>query len=345
MPLDRECKVVKLGHNVVNFVYITDVHLSAEAPGRRQDDYMDAIFAKLEFVRQLTEKVHGVCLCGGDVFHVKNPWSKKNPLAMIERLIRVFASFPREQIFGTIGNHDLSMDNLSGLPGQPLGVVIASGAYHNLAEQPIIFKNADESVRVLVESVGYCGTLGALKWLHENGNPTSSPRITLDVNYRVAIMHAYSKAGDRTNLYTEPVIGYNELAELDFDIILWGHDHSRKETETVGNVTHVNLGSLARAAFSSDEIDRPVCATIISFGDAGIKMKEKHVPVQPLEIAFKAADRATEKVRKQEAVTNFFTAMDEAVSDIESSDPKEVLEQLCPDNKPVLDTAIEMCEL
>jgi len=337
--------IIKLDHPSVNLVYTTDWHLTDIPPGKRQDDYRQAVMNKIRFHSALCHKLHGIGLCGGDVFHVKHPRSRANTHSLVEETIETLKTFPLQTVFGTVGNHDIQFDRLDTLPGQPLGVVIRSGAYHNLAEQPIIFKNADESVRVLVESVGYCGTLGALKWLHENGNPTSSPRITLDVNYRVAIMHAYSKAGDRTNLYTEPVIGYNELAELDFDIILWGHDHSRKETETVGNVTHVNLGSLARAAFSSDEIDRPVCATIISFGDAGIKMKEKHVPVQPLEIAFKAADRATEKVRKQEAVTNFFTAMDEAVSDIESSDPKEVLEQLCPDNKPVLDTAIEMCEL
>jgi hypothetical protein len=112
----------------------------------------------------------------------------------------------------------------------------------------------------------------------------------------------------------------------------------------VGNVTHVNLGSLARAALNDDENDRPVCATILSFGKEGIKYKEKHVPVQPLEVAFKGADKPIEQVRKQEIVTNFFNAMDEAVDGIESVDPREIIIKLCP-VKTIQDLTFELCEL
>lgn len=332
-------RVIRLEWPNVNFVYTTDWHLTDVPPGKRRDDYRSAILNKICFQSALAKKVNGVGLCGGDVFHVKHPRSRANSHGLVEEIVTTLKTFPLEQVFGTVGNHDIQYDRLDTLPNQPLGVVIASGAYHNLAEQPVLFTNNDGSVSVLVESVGYCGTINTLEWLKNSG-----PRPE-GVNYRVGIVHAYGKAGDRTNLYTEPVIGYNELADLDYDVLLWGHDHSRKETETVGNVTHVNLGSLARAAFSTDEVDRPVCATILSFGADGIKMKEKHVPVQTLEVAFVAADKPIEQVRKQEAVTNFFNAMDEAVEGIESSDPREVLIQLCADNKSVQDLAIELCEL
>jgi hypothetical protein len=82
--------------------------------------------------------------------------------------------------------------------------------------------------------------------------------------------------------------------------LLWGHDHSRKETETVGNITHVNLGSMARAAFSYDEKDRPVVATILSFAQDGIRYKEKDIPVKPLEVVFVHADKGVERAGKAE---------------------------------------------
>jgi hypothetical protein len=34
-------------------------------------------------------------------------------------------------------------------------------------------------------------------------------------------------------LFGEPTLGYNQLKDVDFDFLLWGHDHSRKETEQV----------------------------------------------------------------------------------------------------------------
>lgn len=332
-------KVIRLEHPAVNFVYTTDWHLSDVPPGKRRDNYRKSILEKICFQSALAQKINGVGLCGADVFHHKNPHSRANSHSLVEELIETLQTFPLGQVFGTIGNHDIEHDRIDTLPNQPLGVVIAAGAYHNLAEQPVLFTNQDDSVRVLVESVPYCGTLGALEWLQQCGKRDS------DVTYRVGIVHAYGKAGERTNLYTEPVIGYNELANLDYDILFWGHDHSRKETETVGNVTHINLGSLARAAFNYDEIDRPVCATILSFGNDGIKLKEKHIPVKPLAVAFETADRAVNKVSKLEAVTQFIESMDEAVDGIESSDPREVLIQLCPEDKAVRDLAVELCEL
>ncbi len=319
-------------------VYTTDWHLSDLPPGKRRDNYRASILEKICFQSALAAKVHGVGLTGADIFHHKNPDSRANSHGLVEETISTLQTFPLGKIFGTVGNHDIRWDRIDTLPNQPLGVLIAAGVYHNLAAQSVIFTNADSTVRVLVESPAYCGTLGALDWLQKSG-----PR-PAGVTYRVGIIHAYGRAGDRGDLYGEPFIGYNELAELDYDILLWGHDHSRKETETVGNITHINLGSLARAALNYDEVDRPVCATILSFATDGIKLKEKHVPVQPLEVAFTTANRGVDKVSKLETVTAFFDAMDVAVDGIESGDPREVLVQLCPD-KIVRDLAIELCEL
>lgn len=331
--------MIRLPTPEVNMVFSTDWHLSDKPPGRRQDDYRASILKKIDFVRELTEKVNGVALCGADVFHIKNPKSPANSLSLLVETLRTLYKFPLNCVWGTVGNHDLSYDSMATLPQQPLGLLIAAGVYRNVIDAPVVFTNADDTVRVQVEAFPYGDGEKTLEYLRAAG-----PRPD-GITYRVALVHAYGVSGNEATLFGERKIGYNELKDLDYDFMLWGHDHSRHETETVGNVTHINLGSLARAAFASDEADRPVIATVLSFATGGIDVKEVTVPVSPLEIAFTVADKKVENVSKAEEVTEFFAEMDAAVGDIESSDPREVLTQLCLNDKALLDRVLQLCEL
>jgi DNA repair exonuclease SbcCD nuclease subunit len=332
-------KIVKLYHDKVNFVYSTDWHISSRPPGRRQDDYQTAILNKIRFVRDLAIKFNGVSLCGGDVFHVKNPKSPANELSLLVELLRALRSFPHGHPYGAVGNHDITYDRMDTLESQPLGILIAAGAYYNLNVEPVLFVNENETVKVLVETFPYEHRAEALARLLATG-----PR-PAECTHRVAIVHAYGEPGKGGGMFGE-AIGYNQLESLDYDFMLWGHDHSRHTTVEVGNITHVNLGSLARAAYDYDELDRPVVATILSFAEDGIRYKEKEVPVSPLNIAFKTADKKVENVAKSEELKEFFEAMDMQVGDIESTDPNEVIKLLCPVDEPkLLDLVKELCEL
>jgi len=339
MSYDRGLEVVKLPHPRVNLVWITDLHMSAIPPGRRGDDYAGAIFDKLRFVLDLTEKLNGVCLVGGDVFHNKVAKSPGNSLATIERLIRVFGSYPLGRVWGAVGNHDLFADRMDSLPSQPLGLLIAAGCYRDLNREPVLFSNADDSVTVSVETFPYATGDKTLQAL------LNAPPRHPEAKYRVGVVHAYGEPGHGGTLYGEPKIGYNQVAHLDFDFLLWGHDHSRKETETVGNITHVNLGSMARAAFSYDEKDRPVVAAILSFAQDGIRYKEKDIPVKPLEVVFVHADKGVERAGKASNVLDFFSQMDEAVDGLETSEPREIAKQLCGDDLQLLQLLLELCNL
>ncbi len=330
---------ITLDTDAVNLTWMTDIHIAANPPGRRQDDYMRAILDKLEFVKALTEEVGGACLCGGDFFHVKRPASSSNSLGLLIQCIRVLFSFPHRRVFGAVGNHDIMYDDMGTLPHQPLGLLIAAGVYHNLNTGPVVFSNRDGSVRVQVETFPYADGEKTLERLLASGQ--RPPGIT----YRVAIIHAYGQPGNKGMMYAERKIGYNELGGLDFDFCLWGHDHSRHGAETVGGITHVNLGSLARAAFASDEVERPVVAVALSFGPDGVAYREEPVPVKPLELAFVAADKGVENAARADEVTEFFSEMDEAVEGLVSGEPRDVLAQLCPDNKELLDLVLQLCEL
>jgi hypothetical protein len=336
---------VKLPHTKINLVYGTDFHLSANPIGRRSDDYQAAILGKIKFMSDLTHKLKGIGLCGGDVFHYKAPRSAGNTLGLIESTARAFSQFPFGKLFGTAGNHDLNFDRMDSLPHQPLGVLIAAGVYHNLVEEPVIFTNEDDTVKVLVQTFPYCDEKELLPLLLNSG-----PK-PLGVDYRVALLHAYghpdpsNATWGSSGIGYDP-IGYDQVAHLEYDFMCWGHDHSRKETVTVGNVSHINFGSLARAAYNTDEVDRKVCIGVMSFEKDAVRFMEKEVPVKPLDVVFTTADKGMDRVAKSEEVVDLFTDMDTAVDGIETSDPKEVLTQLCPAEEPeVLHLALDFCEL
>lgn len=326
--------------NRVNLVFSTDWHLTAISPSKRKDDYCAAILAKVEYIRDLVERLHGASLCGGDVFHYKQARHAGNSFRLIIDLINVLRRFPQGRVFGSVGNHDLSYDRMDSLNHQPLGLLIELGVYHNLNREGVLFVNDDESVKVSVETFPYLADGKALGAILGAG-----PRLP-GVNHRIGIVHAYGHPGAAGSLFGEPTIGYDQLKDVDFDFLLWGHDHSRKETEQVGNVTHINLGSLARAALAYDEVERPVVATILSFQPGGnVGYKEHHIPVKPLEIAFQLADKGMGRVGKSDDIKEFFHGMDEAVAGLDATDTKEVVRQLCGDDHKLLNLIFELCDL
>jgi len=326
--------------NRVNLVWTTDWHLSDVPPGRRKDDYRQALLDKLAFVCGLTEKLNGAALCGGDVFHHKKPSHNGNSLRLIIQLIGALRRFPHERVFGSVGNHDISYDRMDSLPRQPLGLLMEVGAYHNLNRETVFFTNQDESVKVSVETFPYAEGAETIQNILNVG--PRQPGVT----YRIGIVHAYGHPGNAGDMFGTRTIGYNELEGNDFDILLWGHDHSRHGVEEVGKTTHVNLGSMARAAFSYDEVDRPVVAAILSFQPDGTwQYGEKPIPVKPIEQVFASADKGVETVAKSEEIANFFEDMDEAVSGIEVSDPRTVIHELCSDDAKLESLILEVCDL
>ncbi len=334
-------------NNRINLVWSTDWHLSALPPGRRADDYQAAILAKLDFVRDITYKVQGAALCGGDVFHIKSNKHFANNLSLLVLALKSMRLFPTGMVYGSVGNHDLAMgERMDSLPHQPLGVMIAAGAYYDLTSEPALFTDG-YGLRVQVESFPYDRAEGTLsRILASRRLPEEKVFNGMSRTYHVGIVHAYGGPGPGSTYFGEKSVGYDEVAGADFDYLLWGHDHSREETVKVGNVTHIRLGSLARAALDTDQTDRPVCISVLSFPQEGeVKVKEIPVPVKPLEQAFVVADQAVRKVEKSEEMKQFFSKMDEQVEGVETSDPAEALRLLCPDDPPLLALAKELCGL
>lgn len=334
-------KTIRLDHSVVSVVFTADWHLSEIPPGKRTDTYADEILGKIHFVGELARKLKGVTLCGGDVWHQKRPQAAGNTFALANRLIEELRQHPFGRAFGTHGNHDIFQDRVDSLPAQPLGNLIAAQVYHDLSTESVIFENQDGSVRVQVDAYPFTSDdMAALeRVLH------AAPREP-GVTHRVVLMHQYGDPGDAPSLYGHPTIGFNRMAGCDYDVALWGHDHSRTNTVTVGRTTHVRLGSLSRASLAEDEIDRPIAAAVFSFTPDGIKFREQFVPAKPLAVAFTIADRAVEKVRESDEVTQFFAKMNVAVAAIHSNDVREFVRSLCPpDEMDIFELTVDLCGL
>ena len=326
--------------NRVNLVFTSDWHLTEVPPARRKDDYRNAILAKIEYIRDLVEKLGGAGLCGGDTFHFKQPRHPGNSFRLLIDLIHLLRRFPQGKVYGSIGNHDLTYDRMDSLSHQPLGLLTELGVYHDLNREAILFTNDDETVKVSVETFPYLADGKALGAILEAG-----PRLP-GVGHRIGIVHAYGHPGGAGSLFGEPTIGYEQLRDTDFDFLLWGHDHSREETVQVGKVTHIRLGSLARAALSYDEVERPVAAAILSFKpDGNVAYKEQEIPVKPLEIAFQMADKGVERVGKSDDIKAFFEGMDATMTGLDVGDAKGIIHQLCGEDYKLEQMICELCEL
>ncbi len=334
-------QVIRLETNLIRFVFTTDWHQTDNPPGSRTKGYREEVMRKIEFVRDLTLKNKAIGLFGGDLFHSKEARARGNTFSLLTRLIDTMRGFYLGRVFGTHGNHDLYMDRVDSIPHQPIGAVIAAGALQDLATASVIFENTDGSSRVQVDAYPYTSDdLYALQRVLDA--PPREPGVT----HRIVLMHQYGDPGDDPSMFGHPTIGFNRMAGCDYDFALWGHDHSRTETVTVGKCTHVRLGSLARAALAEDEVNRPITAALLSFRGTKVGYKEIDIPCEPLKVAFVAAAREVEKVRESEAVVQFFQEMDEAVATIESTDQRTVLLQACPEKeRDIFEMAAQLCGL
>ena len=323
----------------VNLVWATDLHISAVPPGKRRDNYREAIRTKLCFWRSVTDKVQGAAICGGDVYHVKKPRHDANPYSLAIDTTILFSRFATGAVYGVVGNHDVREDNKATLPDQPLNVALATGAYHDAAIHPVIFKPSKQGPAVMVVGFEYSEDADALleqvmAWEKPEG-----------VDHMVALLHAHSAPGNRSTYFGTPQLGFNEFNGSCFDAICWGHDHGRYDVvQTDDRCYHIHPGSLSRAALSSDETDRPVMLAVLSFSDAGLTVKEVEGPTKPLSLAFHVADRKVAAVEKSDDVQEFFAEVDASVAQVESDDPLDILHTLC-DEKEVLDIIKDACQL
>lgn len=328
---------LKLDSNNIELLFITDLHLSDRPPGKRTDGYRRQLLNKLRFVGQEAHKRNAVVLCGGDVFHVKNPNSPANSLSIIVEIMEILKTFPHGKMFGCYGNHDVSFDRKDTLKNQPLGVLVEAGVYELLNDNPLTIESKEASAYIQT-------------WDYMEGEPLlasilASKPLENPVDYRIGIVHGTGVPGNSREQFGSFFIGYEQLKDIDFDLLLWGHDHTRTETQTCGSVRHINLGSMSRAALSEDEVDRKVVIAGMTLSKESGKTYEIEIPVVETSKVFRTEDAKMEKVEVSKEVQKFFKKMESSLDEVESDDPRKVIETLCGEDKELADLSKELCNL
>jgi len=214
--------------------------------------------------------------------------------------------------------------------------VLAAAEAFEILWEPKIFEEAGVRVEVVPFHTG--PELDVLDRI------LRTPPRAKGVDYRIGIAHAMARPGGVQEMHGQAIIGYDLLEDIDFDVFLWGHDHSRVEPKEVGACTHFHPGSMARAALSGDEVDRPVTLLGLKFTSEGWGFKETEIPVQPTEVVFRTADKGVEKASEGSEIKGFLQGMQESIGSIEIADPLKILDELCKEDPKLKALVLELCE-
>ena len=199
-------------------ILMSDPHLRLSIPVCRTDEeFLEAQWKKLQFIKDL-QKVHGcIVLCGGDLFHHWKP---------APELITKTMEYLPDKFYTIYGQHDL--------PNHSLKEQEKSGIY----------------------ALKTAGALTLLPGCHWGMDPKDTPPLTLsggNISRKVLVWHKMNYQGKLPwPECTDPkAIGLLRKYP-EYDLILTGDNH-KAFTETYEGRLLVNPGSLARQ--TADQID------------------------------------------------------------------------------------------
>ena len=119
MTIRRRKPVKEDELETVNAILCSDLHVRADVPICRIDDFQQAMFTKLDFIFNLCRKYDAPLLCGGDIGH-RSQW----PNWLLERFMALADGVT---IISALGQHDLPGHNLDELERSACGVLQRAG--------------------------------------------------------------------------------------------------------------------------------------------------------------------------------------------------------------------------
>lgn len=300
----------------VHILMFQDLHVADKAPPFRKDDYLGVVEAKLSQLKTIVEKL-GVqaVINAGDTFHRKKPG--ENSHLLVQNVIKWFKDIPCP-LYGVVGNHDITRDDLESLKKQPLGTVIEAGAMQRLEGVTVklpgldgfeVWLNGLDFRRDISEVRLYLESLSKIPKKTEEGNP-----IVL-----VTTLHQYACAGEEGKVFDEAAIGYDEFDRYRPDVYVLGHDHRNLGCgKTKGGKALLRPGALTRGSISYEDITRkPSCGWL--------KITKDDVVVKTVVLKYREAKEVFDfalKVQKSaaEATQNMFVEELEKVTQEEGVD-------------------------
>jgi DNA repair exonuclease SbcCD nuclease subunit len=267
------------------YLLLGDIHLADKPPSSCTNTYLEDLFELLAQTVDLARRLDtaGV-IWAGDVF------DRKVPSQTSHRTVRLAVGIARTYhcpLYVVPGNHDLSHDRITSVwEGQPLGVLIGSGAAHYLNgwswdEEatgdrvygvPWLQRFDDQTVSDALDEWRTCLKPG-LPGLVVAHAPLYPPGQELP--YEFYPTAAWAKAmGNHGSVY-------------------YGHVHDPHGTYEVDGVQFCNPGALSRGSLHEHNLNRPV--QVVTWDSDTGQFTIHTLPHKPAEQVFRLAEVREEK--------------------------------------------------
>ncbi len=301
----------------VRLIEINDPHWAASSPPAFKNSYKEHLDENIAqvFRAAIKHDVDGI-IWSGDIFHLKEP--RNNPHWLVADVIEQMQTVARDGKLihgGVAGNHDLRYGSLeAGLKGSAFDTLVRSRTYHLLDREELFFEGDEFSVRCAGGS-----------YLHGQADHVRD-KVKQGANYLVAVGHFW--LGMQTGeFFGEPLFGLEYFKDSEVDVLCVGHHHEDKGVHNLHGKTFVAQGSISITGTHPHDLTRAPAAALIEITREGVDVKvlrPKRKPIEELLDLEKHEQVKQERKDVQEFIEQLASAQ------LESADPKEILNELAP---------------
>lgn len=318
------------------YLLLGDIHLSDKPPSSCTSTYLDDLFELLIQTSELAERLNATAVIwAGDVFDKKVPG--QNSHAMVRKLLGI-ARVHHCPIYVVPGNHDVSHDRFVSIwEGQPLGVVIASGAVRLLngwgleSERPPdpvygvpwLQRFDDDTVSAAFDD-----------WRDRIKLPRRDPRELDSLRPCLVVAHApLYPPGQELPYEFFPTSSWAK-AMGNYGSVYYGHVHDPHGTYTVDGVTFCNPGALSRGSLHEHNLTRPV--QVASWDSETGQFTLHTLPHKPADQVFRIAE-VQEEQQARLNLDDFLTNIGKTTLDVMSIEAVLAhLREVLPDSEYAL---------
>ncbi|GAB6136948.1 metallophosphoesterase family protein [Halanaerobaculum tunisiense] len=229
----------------MKLLVMSDTHIRGTTPSRRVDNFKEALFNKLQEIREIVKKEEvDFILHAGDVFDRPNPAP-----SVVNEFLQVFRKFS-VPIYVVAGNHDLYGHNPDTLSRTMLGVLVNSGVLEIVADQ-MVLERGEVSLQLSGKHFDYNVDTDASAYQVIKSE---------EVDYALHLAHGM--------LLEKPFFDQEytliEDVATEADIVVSGHYHLGFDQIEYQETKFVNPGALMRISAHKEEINRQPQVAIIS---------------------------------------------------------------------------------
>lgn len=277
----------------VKIATVGDLHLSANTPSSRVDNYEEACIDKLNNLYSLciTQGIKYVILVG-DIFH-----SYRNTVPFVSKIIEAFDSFRFHgiKVFSIAGNHDLLYSTLD---------TIKETSIYNLFLSGVVLPFS--SIRFIKEGEGFKFGITGFHY----SELIEKPEVSDEYNICVAHQFFYDEG------FSEDTITKEMLNTLPYDCYILGHSHipfiTKDYSSVRGTSKVIRTGSFTRHDAQAYQLRDTINCDIITLSNS-LSVDRIPMQIKPFSEVFSSqvVDKSTLKQSIKSLKENFSNLISE----------------------------------